>query len=48
MEAVYNEYDFAGAFACASLLAGLAMATLAAKTILERAGRLAAIKGSGA
>jgi sulfate/thiosulfate transport system permease protein len=48
VEAVYNEYDFVGAFACASLLAGLAIVTLAAKTALERAGRTAAIKGSAA
>jgi sulfate/thiosulfate transport system permease protein len=48
VEAVYNEYDFVGAFACASLLAGLAIVTLAAKAAIERAGRAAAIKGSGA
>jgi len=48
VEAVYNEYDFVGAFACASLLAGLAIVTLVAKTALERAGQLAAIKGSAA
>lgn len=42
VEAVYNEYDFVGAFACASLLAGLAVVTLAAKTVLERAGSGAA------
>jgi sulfate/thiosulfate transport system permease protein len=48
VEAVYNEYDFVGAFACASLLAGLAIVTLAAKTTLERAGRAAVIKGSAA
>lgn len=48
VEAVYNEYDFVGAFACASLLAGLAVVTLVAKTILERADRLAAIQGSAA
>ena len=48
VEAVYNEYDFVGAFACASLLAGLAIVTLVAKTALERAGRVAAIKGSAA
>lgn len=36
IEALYDDYDFAGAFACAALLAGLALVTLAAKTILER------------
>ena len=46
VEAVYNEYDFVGAFACATLLAGLAVVTLVAKTILERAGASAAKKGS--
>jgi sulfate/thiosulfate transport system permease protein len=48
VEAVYNEYDFVGAFACASLLASLALVTLAAKTALERVGRVAVIKGSAA
>jgi sulfate transport system permease protein len=48
VEAVYNEYDFVGAFACASLLAGLAVVTLVAKTILERADRMAAEQGSAA
>ena len=38
VEALYNEYDFVGAFAAASLLAGLAIVTLIAKTALERAG----------
>ena len=37
VEALYNDYDFVGAFAAASLLAGLAVVTLAAKTVLERA-----------
>jgi sulfate transport system permease protein len=37
VEAVYNDYDFVGAFAAASLLAGLAIVTLIAKTVLERA-----------
>lgn len=46
VEAIYNEYDFVGAFACATLLAGLAVVTLVAKTILERAGASAAKKGS--
>jgi len=48
VEAVYNEYDFVGAFACASLLAGLAVVTLVAKTILERADLMAAKQGSAA
>jgi sulfate transport system permease protein len=48
VEAVYNEYDFVGAFACASLLAGLAVVTLVAKTILERADQMAAKQGSAA
>jgi len=37
VEAVYNDYDFVGAFAAASLLAGLAIVTLIAKSLLERA-----------
>ncbi len=36
VEILYNEYDFAGAFAVASLLALLALATLVAKSVLER------------
>jgi sulfate transport system permease protein len=35
VEALYNEYDFVGAFAVASLLAGLALVTLVVKTALE-------------
>jgi sulfate transport system permease protein len=35
VEALYNEYDFVGAFAMASLLAGLALVTLTAKSLLE-------------
>lgn len=35
IEILYNEYDFVGAFAVASLLAGLALVTLVAKTALE-------------
>jgi sulfate transport system permease protein len=35
VEILYNEYNFVGAFAVASLLAGLALCTLAIKTILE-------------
>jgi sulfate transport system permease protein len=39
VEALYNDYDFTGAFAAASLLAGLAMVTLALKSLFERLGR---------
>jgi sulfate transport system permease protein len=35
IEVSYNEYDFVGAFASASLLAGLAVLTLLFKTFLE-------------
>jgi len=43
VEILYNEYQGAAAFAVASLLALLAIATLAAKTLLEwRMGRRAA------
>ena len=35
VEILYNEYNFAAAFAVASLLAALALVTLAAKSILE-------------
>jgi sulfate transport system permease protein len=35
VEVLYNEYDFAAAFAVASLLTLLALATLAAKSLLE-------------
>jgi len=44
IEILYNEYNFVGAFAVASLLAGLALITLLAKTLLEWrfAGELAA------
>jgi sulfate transport system permease protein len=35
VEILYNEYNFAAAFAVASLLAGLALCTLAIKTVLE-------------
>jgi len=36
IEVLYNEYDFTGAFAVASLLALLALVTLVLKTLLER------------
>ena len=39
VEALYNDYDFVGAFAAAALLAGLALVTLVLKTLLERLGR---------
>ncbi|HEV7802905.1 MAG TPA: sulfate ABC transporter permease subunit CysW [Burkholderiales bacterium] len=35
IEILYNEYNFAGAFACASLLALLALVTLVVKTVIE-------------
>lgn len=35
VEQLYNEYDFVGAFAVASLLAGLALVTLAARAAVE-------------
>ena len=35
VEVLYNEYNFAAAFAVASLLAGLALVTLGVKTLLE-------------
>ena len=36
VEVLYNEYNFAAAFAVASLLAALALVTLVAKSLLER------------
>ena len=38
IEALYNDYDATGAFALASLLALIAVATLVLKTLVERAG----------
>jgi sulfate transport system permease protein len=35
IEALYNDYDFVGAFSAASLLAGLGLVTLILKTVLE-------------
>jgi len=35
VEILYNEYAFAAAFACASLLASLALVTLVIKTVIE-------------
>lgn len=40
VEILYNEYNFVAAFAVASLLAMLALITLAAKSVVERKGRL--------
>ena len=47
VEILYNEYNAAGAFAVASLLAGLALVTLALKTLLEMryGAELAATRG---
>ncbi|WP_106753559.1 sulfate ABC transporter permease subunit CysW [Pannonibacter carbonis] len=47
IEILYNEYNFAGAFAVASLLAGLALVTLILKTAIELryAGQLSAARG---
>ena len=39
IEILYNEYDYVGAFAVASLLALLALVTLVVKTLLERGHR---------
>jgi sulfate transport system permease protein len=46
VEVLYNDYDFVGAFAAASLLASLGLVTLALKTILEwrHAGELSAAR----
>ncbi len=38
VEVLYNEYSFTASFACASLLAGLAVVTLVLKTIVELKG----------
>jgi len=38
IEALYNDYDFTGAFAVASLLTLLAVATLVLKSLVERSG----------
>lgn len=38
IQSVYEEYNFVGAFAVASLLALLAIATLIIKSFVERAG----------
>ena len=44
VEILYNEYQFAGAFAVAALLALLGLVTLAAKAVLQRlTGRAVAV-----
>jgi ABC-type sulfate transport system permease subunit len=43
VEILYNEYDFAGAFAVASLLTLLALVTLVAKKAVERLTRPALV-----
>lgn len=47
IEILYNEYNYAAAFAVASLLAGLALVTLVVKTVIELryAGQLSAARG---
>jgi len=45
VEILYNEYNFSGAFAVASLLALLALVTLALKTLVERSHLLARTAG---
>ncbi len=47
VEIRYNEYDFVGAFASASLLALMAVVTLAAKLWVERRGKLEERRGLG-
>lgn len=46
VEILYNEYNFVAAFACASLLALLALVTLALKSIVEAKSSRAAIEAS--
>lgn len=46
VEILYNEYSFAAAFAVASLLAGLALVTLAIKTLVERKTRRLLAEGA--
>ena len=48
VEILYNEYNFSGAFAVASLLALLALVTLALKTLVERSHLLAPTAGQPA
>ena len=44
VEILYNEYQFAAAFAVASLLTLLALATIAAQAVLGRAGRASTVR----
>ena len=44
VEILYNEYQFAAAFAVASLLTLLALATIAAQALLGRAGRASTVR----
>ena len=46
IEILYNEYDFTAAFAASSLLALLAVVTLAAKHLIERSRPIALEKRS--
>jgi sulfate transport system permease protein len=46
IEIAYNEYQFAAAFAVASLLAGLALVTLAVKFAVEQRVKRAGRSGS--
>ena len=48
VEVLYNEYSFTAAFACASVLAGLAIVTLILKTAVEIKGERDAAKGGAA
>ena len=47
IEILYNEYQFAAAFAVASLLAGLALVTLAIKFFVERRGGVGGAAAAG-
>jgi sulfate transport system permease protein len=47
IEILYNEYSFVGAFAVASLLALLALATLALKSLLEWRGMVTRNRSNG-
>lgn len=48
VEVLYNEYSFTAAFACASVLAGLAIVTLVLKSIVEIKSARDIAKGGGA
>ncbi len=47
VEILYNEYDYVGAFACASLLTLLALVTLVAKSLVEWQAARATAGGAG-